>query len=292
MPISAAELFAGRQENYLRLLIMGGPKVGKTVSAVTTSPAPRYVICCDARDTCLRGAFRRTKDFDVDMVRVASGSGPTANHHAWSDMLIALKNARDGTVKEKKYKTIILDTLSEFAANLEEECAHATMNHKGEPDGRRYWSVYEKRLRHVINNLFSLPAHIIVVTHYLEVGAREGIADEKTGEKGTPKRGEGIVPLLGGKARGTIPALFDDVVWMDFRRDQRVFVTGPQGVWGPGCRSTDETVEIDADIGELIKLFKDGSASLKKPAPPAKPNPPRIISSTVRPLPMKPQARR
>src|ERR1700682_2874200 len=119
MPISAADLFAGPRDNYLRMLLLGPAKCGKSTSAIATSPGPRYVICCDNRDTAMRGAWRRTKDFDVEMVRCASGSGPTANHHAWADMSLALKNARDGTVKEKKYKTIVLDTLSEFATNVE-----------------------------------------------------------------------------------------------------------------------------------------------------------------------------
>ena len=259
MPIPAKELNTSGGQ-FLRLLIMGPSKVGKT-SAAATAPGRRYVIECDPGPEYALGPLKRkTDDFDYDIVRKSTArpnDNIRSNHYAWYDIMAACKAARDG-VAAGTYKTIILDTLSEFAESLENECAQATMNSEGEPDGRRYWYVYEKRLRHVLSQLFMIPAHVIVTTHYVEVGNEEGIANEK-GEKGTPKRGKGLVPLLGGKARGTIPSMFNDVVFMDvIQQNKRVFTTGPLGAWGPGCRSMEGAVQIDADIGELMKLFKEG----------------------------------
>lgn len=225
---------------------MGPPKIGKTTSAVATGPSRGVLLInCDNRATSVRGAYRVRPDFDVLMVRAAKGK----NHYAWADMLAALQEAREG-VRTKKYDRVVVDTLSEFSEALEDECASKTENGSGEADGRRYWPVYHKRMRHVMNNLFDMKAHTIVVTHYMEVGSEDAVEGD-----GTPHRGQGYVPLLGGKSRGKIPAMFDDIVWMDFRGGRRVFVTGPTGAWGPGCRSTADVKEIPADVGELLKLF-------------------------------------
>lgn len=245
--ISASELLRDHTDGFLRVLIMGGPKLGKTTAAVGTGPSKGVLLInCDNRATSVRGAYRLRKDFDVVMVRASKGK----NHYAWADMLLALQTARDG-IRDKRYDRVVVDTLSEFSEALEDECAAKTENGSGEADGRRYWPVYHKRMRHVINNLFDMKAHTIVVSHYMEVGSEDPVDGE-----GTPHRGVGYVPLLGGKSRGKIPAMFDDIVWMDFNnKGKRVFVTGPTGAWGPGCRSIGETVEIPADIGDLIKLF-------------------------------------
>lgn len=274
MPIPASTLSA--TSTWLRVLMMGPAKIGKSCAAISTAPGSRYVIECDpGPEAALLPVRRRTKDFDYDIVRksTARPNDPLRNnHYAWTDMMACLKSARDG-VAAGKYKTIVLDTLSEFADSLEAQCAQDTFNDKAEPDGRRYWYTYEKRLRHVLNNLFLIQAHVIVTSHYIEVGGEEAI--EVDGNKGTNKRGKGLVPLLGGKARGTIPSMFTDVIFMDMMSGKRVFTTGPLGVWGPGCRSFEGAMQIDADIGGLIKLFGDlektGSWPAKKAPMPMRP---------------------
>jgi hypothetical protein len=103
-----------------------------------------------------------------------------------------------------------------------------------------------------------LQCHVVVITHYIETGG------EATAEQ-TSKTGEGIVPLLAGKARALVAAKFADVVWMEMRKGERIFVTGPEGRWGPGCRNIDGTKILPADIGQLLKAFKNRGRDLKAP---------------------------
>jgi hypothetical protein len=222
---------------------MGSPKVGKSCSVIATCPGPVYVINCDDKGA-LQGVARRTKNFEWDLVR------------GWNQMQVARKAAKEG-VAAGKYKTVVLDTLSAFAAVLEEECLEASNTSGKGPDGRRAYPEYERRLRHVIEQFLSLPCNFIAISHYLEVGG-------EIGENGTPKTGDGIVPLLAGKARATIPMMFHDIIFMDILKGRRVFVTGPQGAWGPGCRSLDTSLVIDADIGTLMKEIHSANNTKSK----------------------------
>jgi hypothetical protein len=240
------------REQYLRALVIGPPKIGKTSMCVSTAPGMVYVINTDMRKTALAGAKRRTSNFEWDAVA------------DWNQMQTALRYAHDG-VKAGRYKTIVLDTLSSFSERLVEQCLAATDSGNG-PDGRRAYPDYERRLRQVIENLFHLDAHVIVISHYIEL---RGEVDES---KQMPKSGDGLVPLLAGKARATIPMLFDDVIFMDYvapargQPAQRVFVTNPEGAWGPGSRSLESSDRMPADIGKLLEAFsaqasKDAAAS-------------------------------
>ena len=272
MPIPGSKLSATTVHKHI--LLLGGPKIGKTRTAGATSPKGRYVIECDpSPEEALMPLRRVTSEFDYDIVRKASARPNDllrSNHYAWADIMKCCKEAREG-VAAGRYKTIILDTFSELANSIEDECAQATFNAQGEPDGRRYWTVYEKRLRHVLNNLFLNPAHVIITSHYLEVGSEDAITSD-TGDKGTPKRGKGLVPLLGGKARGTIPSMFTDVIFMDWAQGKRVFTTGPLGVWGPGCRSAEGAEQIEADFEALLDFFARGG-NPPKPQAVKSPNP-------------------
>jgi hypothetical protein len=137
--------------------------------------------------------------------------------------------------------------LSNYAARLEEECLKTSGGgDMGKADGRRAYPSYETRLRNMIERLFKLEAHVIVCSHYVEI---PGKLDTQMA-----KSGDGIAPLLAGKARGTIPGLFNDVVFMTMRHGKRVFATAPTGVWGPGCRTLEGYEEVPADIGEFLKL--------------------------------------
>lgn len=232
MPLTAADV---KSSSYLRLLIMGDPKVGKTHCTLATCEKPAYVINCDDASALLP-ATKVTSDFSWDLVA-------SPDMGIFQKMQNALHEAHKG-VKEGRYKTIIVDTLSSYAQRIEPILADSTNNAQGIPDGRRYWPEYEKRLRNVIDRLFALPAHVIVLTHYLDVGGA-------VGDNQLSKTGPGLVPMFGGKARATIPALFQDVVFLEKRKGERVFVTSIEGVFGPGCRSLPGHSELPADIGEF-----------------------------------------
>lgn len=234
---------------YLGVLLLGPPLVGKTTSAVGTAPGPVYVINSDGRDS-LTAVKRRHPN-----VKFASN-----NVYTRKDMEGAIVVARD-LVKKDEIKTIVWDTLSSFAEGLEYECAKLTENEKGEPDGRRYWPVYTKYLLQTVSRLRKIDAHIIVCSHFIDTSS-----DQEEGDK--KKTGDGIVPLLGRKARLTIGKEFADIIFMD--RDlskNRVFRTGVAGKWGPGGRNTDGDLTMPPDFAEFMKVagFKASSQKIASP---------------------------
>lgn len=250
MPFPASAL---ERDEFLKILLMGPPKLGKSTMVIATSPGPVRVLLCES-DSALNGARRLAPEWvkHGDFERIKG----------WDSMMTALKEAKDD-VKEGKIKTVVVDPLSDFAARLEADLLASTDNGKG-PDGRRAYPEYGRRLRHLIEQLFRLPCHVIVISHYIEVGGGE--VQPEGGGEATPRTGEGIVPLLAGKARALIAAKFTDVVWFDIRKGERIIETGPTGRWGPGCRSLDGAQVIPADIMKgkdvgiraLIKAFADG----------------------------------
>jgi hypothetical protein len=164
-----------------------------------------------------------------------------------------LHEARTG-VKEGRYKTIVWDTISRYSDRIQEVYAAASANAQGEPDGRRYWRQYRNHLHSIIDRLFTLKAHIIVLTHYIE-GSTILIEGQ------VKKAGEGVLPGLGGAARTSIPAEFQDIVFLEKKGGKRYFVTSSDGVFGPGCRSLSGVEQCEADVTVLWGMMNGGNAS-------------------------------
>lgn len=225
------------REPYLRVLLMGAPKVGKTTSTIASLAkafGSGYVFCCGDKGG-MKQASARAK-FTWDNIR---------DEH---EMEAAIKEAKQG-VKSGAYKWIVVDDFSLYASWLEGELRlqSARANQKGEPDGRRYWPEYRTRILNIARRLFDAKAHIVFCTHYTEH------SPEIDGQ--LAKSGPGVVPMIGGAARVELPAIFQDVLFMEKdKNNKRIFKVNPEGVWGPGCRSTDQTKEIDADFGVFYKL--------------------------------------
>lgn len=234
MALSAREL---ERDAHLRVLLMGPPKIGKSTLVVTTSPPPVRVLLCES-DSALSHA-----------VRIAGSNFTFERAKDWNTMLAAITEARKDA-EAGKIKTVIVDPFSTFATVLEEQCLKMTDTGRG-PDGRRAYPEFNRRIRHLIEQLFRIPAHLVVVTHYIDTGGGEVSPD--SGGEPTPRTGEGIVPLLPGKARALVAAAFPDVVWMDYQKGERVLVTGPRGAWGPGCRSLPEVCILPADVKDMKK---------------------------------------
>lgn len=233
MPIAATDL---EREHYLRVLLMGPPKIGKTTSSIESLvrlAGPGYVLECGDKSG-LGPAMRRTKKFHFDLIRDEN------------DMETALKEARKGA-KEGRYKWIVMDDYSLYGTWLEGALrdASAAANKSGEPDGRRYWPDYKSRILNIVGRLLDVNAHVVFVSHYIEQGP------EIDGQRA--KSGRGILPMFGGSVREELPARFVDVVFMDKEKDKRVFKINPEGVWGPGCRSIDGTKDIPADFVDFVK---------------------------------------
>jgi hypothetical protein len=243
MPQSATVL---EKEPYLRALLMGRAKAGKSTCTIVSLSAlgPGYVLCCGDKSG-MAPAARRTKLFSFDIVRDEN------------DMEACLKEARRG-VKDGDYKWLFVDDFSLYASFLEGALrdASASQNKSGEPDGRRYWPEFKSRLLNIPRRMFDAKAHVVFTSHFIEG------SPEIDGQRS--KTGTGIVPMIGGSSREELPALFQDVIFMEREKDgRRVFQVNPEGVWGPGCRSVDGTSTIDADFGVFLKLAGD---SYKKAA--------------------------
>lgn len=254
MPLNANDI---EENDYLRLLVMGAPKSGKSVSVLRTCEKPAYVINCDDK-LALKGALQFTDEFDYDLV-TDLGSGILDQME--SAIAYARKHTKalgkDGKPNpDRKYKTIIWDTMSFYARHIEQVFLDSTDSGKG-PDGRRAWPQYKKNLINVVERLFMCEAHVIVLSHYLEAGGAsvDGQVD---------KEGPGIIPMLGGQARREVPGLFQDVVFLEKQKDgERVFTTNIDGVWGPGCRSLKGYNSVPADVMGLWEKMKAQDSARK-----------------------------
>jgi AAA domain-containing protein len=257
MPIASSAL---EIDSYLRVLVVGGPKLGKTSVSICTSPQPVRVILAE-RDSALRDAKRRGGKFDFERIR----------DRPYEQMTTYLAQAKEDA-KAGKIKTIVIDPLSEFAEKLVTQSFLLNRTSNGEEDGRAAYPHYSKRLMHVLELACTIPAHLIVISHFVEMGGGELPGQAQ-------KQGEGIVPLIPGKIRLRIGGCFDDILWFDVDKQdpsKRVFITGPQGAWGPGCRSLSKFAVLPADFNALIKTFaEDGPPAGKKNGVQVKPTQPR-----------------
>jgi hypothetical protein len=230
------------QPKYLRVLLLGSPKIGKSVAAVGTAPGPVYCINCDQKDSL------------SPVTRIHPGVKFATNHvHSMEKMEDAIQLART-LVKDNKVKTIVWDTMSGFASHLEDECAEKTNNNEGVPDGRRYWPMYTKYLLNSVGRLMKLNAHLIVTSHWIDVGTTDQERD-KIRDGAKAKIGPGIVPLLGRTARAKMGGEFADVIFMDKVKGERMFITSLDGVWGPGCRNVDGNEIVPADFNRFLKTY-------------------------------------
>jgi hypothetical protein len=278
MPIPASAL---GHEPHVRLLILSWPKRGATTHAVATSLGPVRVLSCESSDTALEGAKLETDKFDFERV---------TGFDSMTKYLIEAK--RDA--KESKIKTVVVDPLNFFADTLMEECFRNTMT--GKPgdsdrheDGRKAHPEFTRRITHVVNLLLTIPAHVIVVNHFMMEGGGE--------ENNKPKVGEGIVPLMPNlKSRSMVAAKFHNIAWFDYAQKgedhyhNRVFVVSAEGrgVLGPGLRSIQGKHVIPAHVGQFLKAIaearKRGPAPVlnggsPKPmvAPKVQPKPPAVV---------------
>lgn len=248
---------------FLRELLLGPPKLGKTSTAVATSPAPVRVILCED-DSALEPALRMTNNFSISNAR-------TPAKGAFKEMLDVLLEAKNDA-KAGKIKTLVVDPFSDFAHHVMEESLENSKTSSGSDDGRKAFFEIGRRIDHVLDFMLSIPCHVIVVSHYTEQSA------EIDGQM--KKSGIGVVPLIPGQMRTRMAGKFRNVLWFDIDpKDptKRVIVTGPRGAYGPGCRSLTGTHLLPADFTALIKTFADNApktTAVKAPPPSIAQRPP------------------
>jgi len=204
-------------------------KIGKTRSvgqSLCKSFGMTYIIQCGTQSS-MDPLKRVTKKFEYDLIRDES------------QLETAIKSARVG-VKEGKFKAIFLDDFNLYATYLQTELEIQSRNAKGEPDGRKFWPEYHRRLGNTISRLMDVKAHFVMTAHP-----------------------SGFM----GKSASEIPGVFTDLVVMDSKKGRRVFVLNSEDTPGRSCRSYDAEIEMEADCGELWKLFQTAA---KEPVPPKK----------------------
>lgn len=235
MPLASSSL-AG--QSFARLIVLGAPKVGKTTTCAKTSPGGVYVINSDD-EFALRPAATAGAEFTYD---TALGS-----EHDLGAIERAIREAQKG-VKEGRYRTIIWDTVTRYAARAEDVFAAASAGGSGKPDPRRWYPAHRKHVMNSVDRLLALPAHVILICHYQDkYRDQEGQAQ--------PVR-EGIVPALGGKLAADLPAMVSDVVYLDRERSgERVFICSSQGVYGPGGRNLTGVDKVPADVSKLLDVM-------------------------------------
>ena len=251
MPRPATAL---EHEHHLRLLVLSWPKTGTTTHMISTSPGPVRVLLCEASDSALNGAASETKNFDFERVL------------GWDTMMKFIIEAKRDA-KEGKIKTVVVDPLNFFADKLMTECFQATRTKEGAEDGRRAHPELSKRLNHAVDLLLTIPAHVIVTSHYMDVGGDE--------DASKPKRGKGLVPLMPNlRSRSEIAAKFHDIVWFEKawkevpaadQYNNRVLVVADEGVFGPGGRHLKGSTVLPGHIEKLIE--RSSLVGKKKPAP-------------------------
>lgn len=232
---------------YLRLLVLGPPKAGKTTTAVVTSPGPVLVWNSDQPDG-LDPAVSWIEDHNLNQEFLYNRVRSIKDIEAAFASIHTL-------IKANKVKTLVWDTITGFSDVLSESCLAAFPGNNGVSDGRKAWPEYHRRLADYVQRLRCLPCHVVVTAHF-----EEWMTDDaKDKNVKAPKVGQGIVPCLFGKSRQRIGGLFSDVVFLD-QSEPRSFITSIKGVWGPGCRhltpdNSKGVSVVKADIKQLIGKF-------------------------------------
>lgn len=265
MPKSAAD---AKAFDFLRLLVLGPPKVGKTQTIISTAPKPVYVILSDD-EAALQPAARVVgpKDFFYDEVN--STQGPKLLQQAEAAWREAIEGAKAG-----RYKSIVWDTMTSFAGYLVNAELVASTNQNGNEVPQTAYPSYARRLTNYVGRLLAAQAHVIVLAH--------DVKESKELPGQLAKHGVGIVPGIAGSVRGNIAGKFQDVVYLEKRKgdgagvEKRMFVTNIDGVYGIGCRNLPGYSEVPADVEQFYKLSLSPNvkATEKKPSttkPMAKP---------------------
>jgi hypothetical protein len=250
--------------DYLRLLVLGPAKVGKTQTIISTAPKPVYVILSDD-EASLKPAARVVGPTDFAYDEVNSANGVTLLRQAEA----AWKEASEGA-KTGRYKTIVWDTLTSFATYLINAELAASINDKGNEVPQTAYPHYSRRLLNYVGRLVSsaVPAHVIVISHDQR--------DSKELPGQLAKHGQGIVPGIEGSVRAQIARYFQDVVYFEKRKntgdgESRVLVTNLEGVYGIGCRNLPGYAEVPADVTEFYRLSVEINSNPTNPKPATKP---------------------
>lgn len=205
---------------YARILITGPPKVGKTVSVVTTSPQPVVVLNCDGKGALAPARRFGGKFYARDITCAKDWDKATREIQ---------KLAKTGDVR-----TCVVDTLTALVNNT------ISREMMRDYDGFEIWRQTQDCVMTGINRLREADCHLIVVAHI------------------TKDEAAGLLPDVPGALGRLIPALLHDWVCLthDAKSDERVFLVGPQENWTRSGRHVKRSLVMPADVEELLAEFK------------------------------------
>lgn len=231
-------------EKYLRTLIIGGAKSGKSWLLRTLSPDMLPVLVLNSDD---RNALERA----------ARGMNPKSFFCAemyGTDLNVTeqcVGAARKGALAGD-FRTIVWDTITCYAERSIEVFEKASTTRNENTDGRIYYRNQKKHLMGIIARLKLLPAHLIIMAH-------DDIEDEKlpTIPGQMAKSGKRIVPGIEGNTRKLLPRELNDVIYLDKQGKDRIFCMAAEGVTGPGSRALPGVDTCPADLGLFWKKVQE-----------------------------------
>lgn len=246
MPYTAADIRA--RQFVLRMLLVAPPKAGKSTCAVGTCPKPCFVLNTDgigSLDYAVLAGLVKDSEMDVEDI---------SSTRRFEKAIAYLKTNRS------KYKTIILDNLT-FLADMITREVLAEMK-----DGRQAYPEIERRLIGILQDLMSLPPHLIVIGHV-----------DPSDENKVPGS-FGHILSIAGKAKTKIPSMMQDWVWLqvsvgeETKQAKYEFLLAPEGHWKQAVRSIKtDAKRMEANITKFIELAsKRARSSSLKPNQPAK----------------------
>jgi len=170
-----------------KVFLTGDFGTGKSVFA-STFPTPGYVFDFDEGIQIYRG-----KDFDYDHFPLTAAG--------WVEFEKTVREVKEAVVKEKRYKTVIVDSTSSMTDTAMERALQ--LDPKRSETGGPIWNVHFMMVRNLmegkLRQIIALPCNVVVIAHlYIE-------KDEKTGAI------IGIEPLLTGQLSYMVPGYFGEV---------------------------------------------------------------------------------
>jgi hypothetical protein len=213
----------------LSVLVYGAPKIGKSTW------------CSHAEDALFFETEPGLNNLEVFKVPINS----------WTELLEALAEVAKG---EHKFKTIVLDTVDNaYRLCTEHILGGKNVEHESDLGYGKGWALVRNEFHRVLTKMARLPQGLYLVSHAVQVET-----DSRTGKQSR------FQPTLPGKARETVVALVDIILYCDIEpilKDgkpdgyRRVMRTKNSPYYEAGDRTGKLPDTIALDFDEFARAF-------------------------------------